>query len=346
MYNNERHIRVTVRKKGNKSKTPFIWLIVLALCFAIFVEFYPFAKAAFSIRRESFAKAKINKGLSLPSTVHNIAVFGVDARAEGEDSRSDAILILSIDRASGKATVASVLRDTFCAIPGHDPQKINAAYFYGGPALAVETLNRNFDLNIKDYISIDFLAVAAVVDSLGGIELTVEKGAVSDMNQTIKTTNRILGGKPSPSVEAGAQLLDGKQAVAFARMRNSGAADFDRTGRQRELFSALAAKVREGGWRAAKKAVAALAPNAATSLGVFGMASLASRLLPCLDSPIASFGLTKPLADKTVGGSAVLFPNDLAELSIRLHASLYGEESGYEPTAALEELSEQLYNYR
>jgi anionic cell wall polymer biosynthesis LytR-Cps2A-Psr (LCP) family protein len=111
----------------------------------------------------------INDGVSealADTDITNIALFGVDARPGETSSRSDTILILSINNETGDITLTSILRDTYLKIPGHYYTRINAAYAIGGAELAVQTINRNFDMNIKDYITVDFSAIADIVNAM------------------------------------------------------------------------------------------------------------------------------------------------------------------------------------
>ena len=105
----------------------------------------------------------------------NIALFGVDSRENDltKNTRSDSIIIASINKLTHKLKLVSVYRDTLCYIPDHGYTKINHSYAYGGPKLAIETLNRNFDLNITDYITVNFSALTDVVDALGGISIDI-----------------------------------------------------------------------------------------------------------------------------------------------------------------------------
>jgi len=350
LYNTEGKKRIVRRQEVQTSpKSPVkrvFLVIVFAFLFAIIVAIAPFAAALSAIDYEPIKTSKANKGLSLPSGVVNIAIFGLDAREEGEDSRSDTILILSIDKKAHEITLCSILRDTFVTVPGHSDQKINGAYFYGGPALAVDTINKNFDLNIKEYVTLDFQAISDIVDAIGGVEMEIEKNTVSDMNTVIKTTNRILGGEASQPVSAGIQTLDGHQAVAYARMRNSGAADFDRTERQRLLFAAVAQKIIDSkNIFLYMKAARAASQHMTTSLGALGIAKTAAEVLPCLKNGFELMGLTKNLRDKTIDGQMVLFPSTLEDMAVELHEGLYGDNAGYSPTAALCELSAQLSKY-
>ena len=107
--------------------------------------------------------------------VTNIALFGVDSRA-GEGSRSDAMMILSVDSKRGCIKLSSLMRDAYVAVDGHGQTKLCHAYAYGGPELAVKTINQNFQMDIREYATVNFTQMADIVDAVGGVELEVSEG--------------------------------------------------------------------------------------------------------------------------------------------------------------------------
>ncbi|HEY5588967.1 MAG TPA: LCP family protein, partial [Candidatus Paceibacterota bacterium] len=115
----------------------------------------------------------------------NIALFGVDRRDVDEASRSDAIMVLSIDLVHKKIKMSSVMRDTYVEIKNHGDTKINHAYAYGGPQLAIRTLNENFDLNIRDYVTVDFFKLEKIIDTIGGVTIDVENNEISLINSNM-----------------------------------------------------------------------------------------------------------------------------------------------------------------
>lgn len=103
--------------------------------------------------------------------ITNIALFGVDRRNKDEASRSDALMILTLDKKHKKVKISSVMRDSYVNVDGYGMTKVNHAYAYGGPTLAIKTLNKNFDLNIKDYVTVDFFGFEKIIDSVGGVDI-------------------------------------------------------------------------------------------------------------------------------------------------------------------------------
>lgn len=165
----------------------------------------------------------------------NIALFGLDA-SESNSHRSDAIMIASIDPAKSKIKLVSIARDTYVPIPGRQAKtKINHAYSYGGPELAVATLNENFKMDITDYVSVDFEQMADIINELGGIELEVTEGERQQINA--------YRDPKSPKLqESGFVNLNGEQAVAYGRIRKIGGDD-ERTNRQRKVLEQLLNKL-------------------------------------------------------------------------------------------------------
>jgi LCP family protein required for cell wall assembly len=181
--------------------------------------------------------------------ITNVALFGLDKVDPNEPGRSDAIMILTIDKGRNKIKLSSIIRDSYVNISGHDKDKITHAYAFGGPKLAVSTLNDTFGLNIKDYISIDFYGLADIVDSLGGLELNVIPEQIKppteiSMNFHIKEMAMARNLKYTPVEKAGLQTLNGLQAVAYARDRETAGGDFERTERQREVLTKIMEKIK------------------------------------------------------------------------------------------------------
>ncbi len=171
----------------------------------------------------------------------NIALFGIDTRSQdinSEKSRSDAIIIASIHNSTKEVKLISVYRDLLCSVNG-TYTKATHAYAYGGPELAVSTLNRNLDLNITKYATVNFKIMAEIVDAIGGIQLEVEPDFIDDLNKFIKEVNRLNGGNSSTFDSAGIYTFDGNQTVAYSRIRHNQNGDISRANRQRIVLQAI-----------------------------------------------------------------------------------------------------------
>ena len=160
--------------------------------------------------------------------VKNIALLGIDS-SEGDVGRSDSIMILTLDNIHKKIKLTSIMRDSYVGIEGYGLDKINHAYAYGGPELSIKTLNENFDLNIKDFMSVNFSSLIDIIDKIGGVTINV----------TEEELPHISGIKSS-----GEQLLNGKQALAYSRIRYATGGDYKRTERQRTVVEAIFNKLK------------------------------------------------------------------------------------------------------
>ena len=199
--------------------------------------------------------------------VTNIALFGIDTgREKYEAAHSDAIMVLSIDKVHKKIKLTSFMRDMYVEIEGHGKNKLNAAYAFGGPELAVKTLNQNFDLDITDYAIVDFVGLSSIIDTMGGVEVEVKKNEIQEINKYMKEVAEMKKEEATPIKEAGVQLLNGNQATAYARIRNVGEGDFDRAERQKNVLSALFVRLKDQDITKYPGIAATLLPYVKTSL--------------------------------------------------------------------------------
>ena len=194
-------------------------------------------------------------------SIINIALFGIDS-ASGE-GRSDAIMIVTLDKNRGKVKLTSIMRDSYVAIDGHGMDKINHAYAFGGPELAIKTLNQNFGLNITDFASVDFDSMPKIIDQLGGVEITL-------------TQEEVNTGSISGVTVAGSQTLNGEQALAYSRIRYATGNDYTRTERQRTVLMALASKVVKQPITSYPQLLSQLASYTTTSLSADAIINLAT----------------------------------------------------------------------
>lgn len=175
--------------------------------------------------------------------VENILLIGIDARSAYEkESRTDSILIVTVDRNNNSIKLTSIMRDTQVKIPGRTHEtKINAAYVYGGVGLLINTINLNFDLDIQKVAMVDMLSAETVIDAAGGVTINVTKSEFNYVNEGVTATNNLFKNFSAFSpylTKSGEQLLNGRQAVAYGRIRYIGT-DTARTQRQRTVLSAL-----------------------------------------------------------------------------------------------------------
>ena len=179
--------------------------------------------------------------------ITNILLIGIDQRNKNEKSRSDTMMILTIDDLHKTLKLTSLARDTLVNIPGHGYEKLTHAYVYGKEKLLLETINDNFKLNIKNYAVVNFQSFIDIIDTLGGVEVNVEHTEIDHLNKVISVcydfSNKGIEVEPIEYITStGIQNLNGYQALAYARIRYNDNA-FKRDERQREVLQSLTKKL-------------------------------------------------------------------------------------------------------
>lgn len=175
--------------------------------------------------------------------VINIALFGIDTRTDSTKGRSDAVMIVSVDKKHNKIKLSSIARDSYVNIEGRGKDKLTHAYAYGGAQLAVKTINQNFDMNITDYVSVNFFGIVSIIDEIGGVTIDVDSAEMAVMNKEYVTELNRIGIPCDAITKTGLQRLTGAQALAYMRNRYTGG-DLSRTDRQQEVISALFGEVK------------------------------------------------------------------------------------------------------
>ena len=224
--------------------------------------------------------------------VTNIALFGVDSRSDSISGRSDAIIVLTIDRVNNKIKMTSIARDSYVTMErksGTMKDKITHAYSYasdGGPQLAVKTLNQNFDLDIQDYVSVNFFGFTEIIDYIGGVEIDVDADEMYVMNTEYVWHMNAMGIDCDYITKTGLQKLTGSQAVAYARNRYTGN-DVDRGNRQKEILQAAYNKVKTLSVSELNKLVTLVLSNCETSLSnseIIGLGTWAVAKSPTIEN--------------------------------------------------------------
>lgn len=218
------------------------------------------------------------------TSITNIALFGVDQRNDQTQVHSDAIIIATVDKRHNKIKLSSLMRDCLVEVEGYGQKKLTEAYFYGGPQLAVKTINQNFGLNVSEYVTVNFEELANIIDAVGGIEVDITEAERQAANGSIKEQSRISGLPEDYIIEPGLQTLSGTQAVAFARIRKVssdtfGHDDFGRTGRQRYVLMKLFEKAKSMSPLQYPGFVQQFLPTVETSLDMNEILSLGSIML-------------------------------------------------------------------
>ncbi len=255
----------------------------------------------------------------------NIAIFGIDSREDSYEkgNRSDCIIIASLNNQTKEVKLISVYRDTYVKIEGYGLDKITHAYSYGSAPLAISTLNTNLDLNIKEFITVNFDAVKDIIDSIDGITMPITEEEVSHI----------------PGItEAGVHHLTGEQALAYARIRYAIGGDYKRTERMRDVLTALVDKVKGFDMSQLNKLVDTILPRVYTNI----TASDVFSMLPTIPSikisesigwPYETRGIT---LDRWYG-----IPITLESNVIRLHKEVLAENN-YAPSEVVQTISNDI----
>ncbi len=261
--------------------------------------------------------------------VVNILLIGNDSRENGDDGRSDAMILLSVSSKTKTIYMTSLLRDMYVEIPGHDNNRLNAAYSFGGAELLMETIEKNFDISVNRYVLVNFEAFAGLVDAVGGIELELTSEEIEYVNGYLVEYN-MLTGRPQGTDNMDTSLsglvhLNGPQALAYSRNRYLGT-DFGRTERQRKVLAAVIKKLPSALLTNAGNLMDGLLPNLTTNLTrneCFRLSLMAGKLLTY---EIASDNIPQPGTYKSV----IIRKMDVLEVDFEanieyLKKKLYGE---------------------
>jgi len=290
-------------------------------------------------------------------SITNIAMFGVDSRNSEFRGLSDVVMILTVDNRHDTIKMTSILRDSLVYIEGEGfggayydvNNKINAAYSWGGPELAIRTLNQNFGLRIEDYVTINFVNMAAIVDAFGGVEMEVTAGEVEEINLNLQNlvweieeqknmdiARGIYENMTYPTVESGdymyatadvdTYLLNGNQAVSYGRIRNIGS-DFGRVERQQKVLTGLIDRLKMFGVTEYPTLVKKLAPYVETSLSIDDIIAM----VPILATDLKVEKITVPdySAETDLQDVNYDLSYDLENAAKRMSAFMFEEGSPY-----------------
>ena len=279
----------------------------------------------------------------------NIALFGLDARDDDlkKGNRSDTIMIASINQDTDEVKLVSVYRDTYLNLSNDSYNKCNAAYAAGGPEQAILMLNMNLDMNITEYISINFNGLIELVDSLGGVQIDVEEAEIEHLNNYQKsmfsTESRVvLSDDYTPVTKAGLQTLNGMQATAYCRIRATAGDDFRRAERQRTVLLACLDKAKSASFSQLETALDSVLPHVATNLDTAEILSVLQEVGNYTVTGTDGFPFEDTRATGRLGskGSCVI-PVDLETNVIALHNFLFEQEE-YTPSEQVKSYSAKI----
>lgn len=280
-----------------------------------------------------------NKEVDLGDGYTNVALFGVDSRDGnlGKGNRTDCIIVASLNNETKEIKMVSVYRDTLLDLSEGTYQKCNAAYSYGGPVTAINMLNMNLDLDIQDYVTVDFGAIADAIDLLGGIELDVSDEEAKYLNKFLQETANSAG-KEAHFVDGGGHyLLDGTQATTFARIRSTAGGDFTRTERQRLVIEKMFEKALTADLGTINSIIDKVFPQISTSFTLQEILTYASAYSEYTLGENIGFPIDKS-TDTISGLGSIVIPQDLASNVTKLHEFLFGT-TGYTPSSTVQKVN-------
>ena len=330
------------KKKRKKKKILFaVELIVL-----LFLAMGLFAAVKLGkIDRVSLKNILINDGIGVQSDYRNIVIYGVDSR-EGQltkDSHSDTIVICSINKSTKEVKMVSVYRDTYLDNTNGEFRKATECYFFGGPERSINMLNKNLDLDITDYVTVNFNAVVEAVDLIGGIDLDVTEEEIQWINGYQEENYAVTGAEPVLVTSAGYQHLNGTQTLAYCRIRYTDGYDFKRTERQRTVLTKIFEKAKSQGLPTLMSLADTMMPSISTSLSNTELIELLTGMGSYTLGENTGFPFDQyPINDSYAGDCVV--PVNLANNVTKLHSFLFGE-ANYVPSQTVQEISNQIiYN--
>ena len=275
----------------------------------------------------------------------NIALFGVDSTSGAltKNTRSDTIMIASINQDTGECKLVSVYRDTYLNLSNDSYNKCNAAYAKGGPEMAISMLNMNLDMNITDFVTVGFAGLTDTIDALGGVYIDVDNSEISHLNNYQLCIAEDLKRSYTPVSSTGYQLLDGLQATGYCRIRYTAGDDFKRAERQREVLAAVADQAKKASLPKLTETASAVFDETYTSLDLNEIIEMLGSVNTYYISDTAGFPQESNRATGTIGskGSCVI-PINLEDNVKWLHQFLFNDYD-YEPSATVKACSDQIY---
>ena len=326
-----------------------IVFIILEILFLLGTGLYRYAQNKMSLIQPSQFKPAQVTNPNIPQRkveemegYWTIALFGVDSRnnSVGKGNNADVIIICNIDQGTGEIKLVSVFRDTYLSVSDNGLyNKINQAYFLGGPEQAVEALNRNLDLQIDDFATFNWKAVVDAVNILGGVDVELSKAEFYYINAYITETVEATGVGSYQLKQAGLNHLDGVQAVAYARLRKMDT-DFARTERQREIIDLCFQKLKKSDFAVVNNVMEAVFPQILSSVTIDDIIPAARNLTKYTIADTMGFPAARSDANMGKKGACVI-PQTLESNVTLLHQFLFGDEN-YQPSDMVKKISAKI----
>lgn len=341
-----------VKLKARRKKKRKIWIIffeIITMLAIICFAGYMYVSSKFDLMQRLPWNPEDIKNIDISeekqeqmSGYWTIAIFGVDSRnsSVGKGNNSDVNIICNIDQGTGEIRLVSVYRDSYLNISDKNVyNKLNAAYMQGGPEQAVKALNKNLDIDIDDYATFNWKAVADAINILGGIDVEITKSEFYYINAFISETVKATGVASTHLKSAGMNHLDGVQAVAYGRLRLMDT-DFARTERQRKVISLAFEKLKKADWATVNNIVQTVFPQVATSIDINDLLKTGRNITRY--HLTETTGFPSEHKEKKMGRKgACVIPQTLESNVIELHHFLFGDE-GYVPTDTVQSISKKI----
>ena len=335
------------KKRRNRRKVIFAIevLVLLILAVVLFAAFklgrlkkQDISKGDIIINEEiDAAEAEVLDGY------RNIALYGVDSR-EGKmdiEAHSDSIIVASINNKTKDVKLVSVYRDTYLDNTNGEYRKATECYYFGGPERSINMLNKNLDLNITDFITIDFNGLADVIELMGGIEIDVQEDEIKWINGYQEEGSQVTGREIVPVTQPGLQTLNGLQAMSYCRIRYTEGSDYKRTERQRTVLEKILEKAKTLDLLKLNAMVDEMAPHILTSLSTTEILSLAMDVGKYNLADTTGFPFELQTANISAGDCVI--PQNLAQNVLELHKWLFGSD-GYTPSKTVQEIRNNIIN--
>ncbi len=337
------------KKAKKKKRRKWILAIEAILLVVVIVLLYFWSKVD-QINHTNLENVEVNeldeKTQELLKGYQTIALYGLDNRTAGTYSsgRSDTIMVAAINNDTKEVKIMSVFRDTLLDVDGEGTLKKCNSGYNGGPEESINMLNRNLDLDISDYITVDFAALAQVVEAVGGVEIDVDDEEMFWINEYyLRETQEFCGMESDKVANTGLVTLNGVQAVCYARIRYTSGGDFERASRQREVLSQIIEKAKTANLSTLNKIIDAVFPNIDTSFTLSELISLAAAYSDYTLGETSGFPFDKATATYDSVGS-VDVPCTLLSNVVQAHEFLYGDDE-YTPSTTVQEISDSIINF-
>ena len=283
--NQPKRVRKPVKKKKKRRRKSFIGrfikslLVILLLIFGMYscTSLVLINKMDYSATGE---RSRRSDALTR-SYVRNVLLIGTDGRSADEAARSDTMILVTINSRTNEISLISLMRDCYVEIPQYGKNKLNAAYTFGGAELLMDTIEHNFGIAVEDYVSVNFVSFANIVDAVGGIDIEISEAEAGEINNILRNeVNAIMGDNTLDDLlNGGGELhLNGKQALSYARIRYIGNADFERTERQRKVIELVMNKVKSINPTILPKLSASVLPGVETNMTTAELYALSLRV--------------------------------------------------------------------